>query len=681
MNEVIERTEDTTLRQPSVDSFSVFKDAVNAQIQKMLARPLFVVDVERDELWNTYLESFPPGTNPIYRERTEHDCSCCRHFIRDMGGVVALVDDEIKTIWDVDLPEGSRYAPVAAALANRVATHRIKDIFLHDSRNVGTDHNNEMIDGVVHTWQHFHCLLPNQLVVKRKDIATLKGRAREDKQVLKRSLTEISLESADIVSELIAQGSLYRGEEHAHIVQKFKEEKRAFDGCGYDKEAYCWLRSRVLGSTGRFRNTVIGTLLSDLSNGVDLEDAVRMFESKVAPASYKRPKALVTKRMVENAKAKIVELGLEDSLPRRHAVIDDVDVNDVLFVDRSVRTGMDVFDEIAAEHVNPNKLNKVQEITIDKFMTDVLPLSTGLELLFENRLEKNLMTLTSPVNTSAPPLFNWDSGFSWSYNGEVADSIRDRVAKAGGSVTGALRCSLSWCNTDDLDLHLKGPKRMCIYYGNKRHPSGGQLDVDMNVDNPVRDAVENITWARKRDIPEGAYKLIVNNYRKRERKDVGFEVEIEFEGEIHTFNYPREVTGNVTVAEFSYSKKDGVRITKSLPSSTSSREVWNLNTSQWQQVNFAMLSPNHWGDKAVGNKHWFFILDQCRNPDSVRGFYNEFLKPELTEHRKVFEVLGSKMRAGYSDDQLSGLGFSSTQTNHVFCRVKGAFDRVVKIIF
>ena len=83
----------------------------------------------------------------------------------------------------------------------------------------------------------------------------------------------------------------------------------------------------------------------------------------------------------------------------------------------------------------------------------------------------------------------------------------------------------------------------------------------------------------------------------------------------------------------------------------------------------------------TGNKHWFFILDGCLNPDAARGFYNEFLDEKLTEHRKVFEVLGSKMKVAESTEQLSGLGFSSTQKNSVLCKVTGSFTRTIKINF
>lgn len=64
---------------------------------------------------------------------------------------------------------------------------------------------------------------------------------------------------------------------------------------------------------------------------MDLDTAVKKYEQITAPANYKRPKAIFTKKMLEDAKKTITELGYMDSLKRRFANLNDITVNNVLF--------------------------------------------------------------------------------------------------------------------------------------------------------------------------------------------------------------------------------------------------------------------------------------------------------------------------------------------------------------
>ena len=73
-------------------SFINFRTKLQEQFSAMIngSTRLYTVDVDKDAMWNLYLDSFPAGTNEIYRVRREHDCSCCRQFVKQVGNVVAI---------------------------------------------------------------------------------------------------------------------------------------------------------------------------------------------------------------------------------------------------------------------------------------------------------------------------------------------------------------------------------------------------------------------------------------------------------------------------------------------------------------------------------------------------------------------------------------------------------------
>ncbi len=671
-----------------MSDFTIFRDKVNANFEAMKNDKLFEVDLGRDELSELYLDSFAPEDNKLFRERREHDCNCCLSFIRNIGSIVS-VDNKgnYKTIWDVK--DVGVFQPSADALAARVRGAKIKNIYTHFQKSVGNKKTRDMNEAELVEWDHLYVNLPSILVVT--DPGTMMSSTRANKDVLLRSLTELTLDSAETVLELIAQNSLYKGAEFKAIVTKFVTLKKQFDKVTQKRvDSWIWLKSLELGDASKIRNTAIGTLLTDLSEGRDLESAVGAFEAMVAPINYKRSSAVVTKSMINNATKKIEELGVMDSLPRRFAVQSDLTINNVLYADNSVKQSMNVMEELGAElndKLSVGHLNKVEDIGIDDFVKNILPTATKVELLVENSHTPNLMSLVAPVNADAPNILKWDNNFTWSYNGEVTDSIKERVKNAGGDVTGFIRASLAWHNGDDLDIYCIEPNGNRISFHEKTSNTSGRLDVDMNANSASNkvNPVENITWTNKNQILNGDYSVKVNNYAKRYNTDVGFVLEIEVGGKVFKYVNTSGLRTHQTIDVVTFNYTDGeitiVKSSKLCEGSEPSKNICDIDTEKFVTVNMVMNSPNHWDDQEIGNKHVFFILDKCKFEEPVRGFYNEFLRQDLNEHRKVFEVLSGKMVVEPSDDQLSGLGFSSTQRNSAFVRVTGKFNRIVKVNF
>lgn len=666
--------------------FRDFKKDVEAAFKAMIAENLFVVNVDKDLLWTAYLLSFD---DEVIRQ--EHNCNACKSFIRHYGKVVAIdpVTYEVKTFWDNVHTPG--YEKAAQEMAKLVKEAEICDVFIQDTNEFhGCDHNPQLLpDGTTRIWYHLYVDIPEQFKFNRRttqfaSAAAYRGDVRARAEVFARSLTELKLSVVEDVISLIEDNNLYRGAEFLKGLQSFRA---AMLNVPSDKKTnYCWLNFNS--PTAKIRNTAMGTLLIDLSEGKDLEQAVRAYERMMAPANYKRPTALITKRQIEQAQKKVEELGLTDALPRRHAHVEDISVNDVLFVNRDTRSRMKggMFDLLSESNtVNPKEFTKASEITMDDFITKVLPGAKNVEVLVENRHIPNFVTLTAPENPDSGHLFKWNNNFAWVYNGSVADSIKEKVKKAGGNVNGFMRCSLHWFNYDDLDLHVTEPDGNEIYFGDKRGSSGGTLDVDMNAgEGTSRDAVENIIWSNPSSLILGQYTVRVHNFTKRENIDFGFELDIEINGELHTFSYEKPVLDKdyVVVAYINVDKKNNITLTPILKegaTSVKSTNEWGIDTMKFQKVSCIMFSPNHWEGNAIGNKHLFLMIDGCKNPDPVRGFFNEYLRADLERnHRRVFEALGSKAKTEYSDEQLSGLGFSTTSRNDVIVKVD---NKSFKIIF
>lgn len=689
----------------------MFKDFVKA-IQKNLQQMskdssrLFTVNVDTEELYNLYLDSFPAGTNEIYRERREYDCSCCRHFIRDVGNVVSIKNGELHTIWGINPVSDDKYNVVAAALDAYVKQKAVLGVFLKKEKRIGTPENREMLPtGKINKYEHFFVDLPEICIFKECYGHTLEGdlsQFRDVRNVFKRSLDEISKEAVDTVLELIAQNSLYKGAEWKKQLTEFKNYQKEYGKLTDEqKELWIWEKSIAAGAViGKIRNHSIGTLLVNISEGMDLDLAVRKYEQIVAPVNYKRPKAIFTKKMLEDAKKTITELGYMDSLQRRFATLDDITVNNILFSNKDaakrITGAMDLFDEMEQDvAIDPKRFSKVEEISAEDFIKNVLPVAKELEVYLENKHIQNMVSLIAPEVADAKTMFKWNNGMSWAYTGNITDSdIKENVKAAGGSVTGIVRFSIQWNDKDgkdnsDLDAHCIEPKGGDHIYFNweKSRRTRGELDIDIT--QPVDQckasngvAVENITYPSKADMIPGTYKFFVNQFAYRGSQ--GFKAEIEVNGEIHSYEYNAPVRGNVDVAEVILDQSGNFKVVDKLPGNcaTISKDVWGIKTLQFTPVSVVCYSPNYWDEqKGIGHQHLFFMLKDCINPEEPNGYYNEFLKPELEQHRRVFEALGAKAHVKDVDDQLSGVGFSLTKRNDLIIKVKGATERVLKIKF
>lgn len=635
---------------------------------------LFVVDSDPHEIWDIYLNAFEDE----YKQ--SNNCNCCKGFIRRVGNVVSIKDGEIQTLWgDIDdVPK--EYQKSVKALDEYIKSKEIRDVFYQSFKTVGADSTLDAKRSVY--WNHFCVNVPYRFVKNKDLIPKLLSDIRDSKNVLERGLTEISEDAVDTVLDLINQNSLYRGLDYEFALTKFKKLKNGAKNAT-NLSNYVWSKIHKLPTAvSRIKNSSIGNLLLDISNGVDLDRAVASFESMVAPTNYKRPTALITSKQINETKKYLESAGLIKALERSQMSRNDLNVNNSLWVFRKQYKNEDAFDVLEKNVVaNPKSFNKIEEVTIQDFIEKVLPSAKKISVLLENKHFNNFVTLVKPEEGN---ILKWSNGVSWSYTGQLADSIKERVKLAGGDTDAFARVSLSWYNSDDLDLHVIEPSGERIYFSHKRSDvTDGYLDVDMNAYSIKNNPVENIRWKDGGLMAEGTYKIYVDKFRERSKNNLGCEIELELGGDVYNIEMSDSDIRVRKQITFNFSTKNGfkVNLPKGKESTYNSKEKWGVKSGTWVPLKALALSPNYWEGNGTGNKHFFFFLEGIKCDEKIRAFYNEMLSPDLDSHRKVMEHLGSVIEVKESEDELSGIGFSETLRNDLIVEVEGTFKRKLKIKF
>lgn len=692
---------------------------------------LFRSELTGQAIWEMYIGSFSKENNPVFRDpaSTSKNCNHCKNFIRRYGNIVAIDESlNITTMFDVEA--GEEYADTMKQLSAAIKASKITEVFFETFDELNklpyescSKSNSQFQLGVasnpkrytkeeaekfgvvkadeIREFNHLHMFLDREFVdATGASVEAIMGNYRDAKNVFQRAMEIISLDTLNLVRDLINQGSLLDGVTHLYKIEQIIPLKKEYDALPASKrDNYCWVASYKL-PFAKFKNELIGVLCTELAEGEELNKACQSWNKRVDPANYMKAKAPITKKQIEEARKFVEENGYEDSFNRRLATIDDIKVSEILHSnvgEGKIKT-VSMFDNVKSTSTRHkrNEFDGVEEVTIEKFMKDILPTCTSVEAFFKNSLDKNLVTLTTANLPDSKPIFKWDNNYSWTFNGNLAgkSEIKESVELKGGKIDGVLRFSVGWAEGDasdnsDLDAHAMEPNGTHIYFsggyrkdsGNKRTAYSGQLDVDITQPNAQgnKNVVENIAWSDIKKMKDGVYKLWVNQYANRGSK--GMKVEVEFNGEIYCYEYNRPVVNNVQIAEVTL--QDGEFSIKHLlpESSVSSKTVYGIDTNEFHKVDLICLSPNHWGSKPVGNKHYFFMLNGCKTPVSIRGFHNENLIPELAEHRKVFEVLGTTNMIAPAEKQLSGLGFNATVRDELIVRLQGTHKRVIKIKF
>ena len=361
---------------------------------------LFTTDCE-DALWEAYISAFPAES------RQHHNCHACRRFITQFGGLVTILPDgrQESVFWKEEDAEPDS-APAIAVLARIVRRARVTGVFQSPLATWGTP-----VTGV---WRHLGIAeVPAVLRYSGKALLAHQRAAelKENFGMVMRCLADFSREQLDAVVRLLESDAIYRAEKVIGPAKWLRDlHMRVAAVSGREAKSNVVWRA-VAGAPNGFchiRGGVLGTLLTDIADGLPFEEVARRFAEKMHPLQYQRPTAPPAEGAIQAAEKLVATLGVERSLERRFARADELRAVWLPRPEKAPENTGGVFGHLRGGSKGastPLELPK-RTMTWAKFKTTVLPTADRIEV--RAPLAGDFVAFTTAVHPDAPPILQWD---------------------------------------------------------------------------------------------------------------------------------------------------------------------------------------------------------------------------------------------------------------------------------
>ncbi len=395
-------TTGTSTSNGTPDEYDVFLATLRGRVTDVLNAERRVFTTDAEGLFPMYLHHLPMHLVLV------HNCYTCRRFLTTYGALVTIDANGRTTplLWNPDeVPD--LYRDSVKALARIVASSKVTGVFFSDAMTWGTP--------VTGPWTHMAVTPPKELVFGTdSSLRTAEGTSAEktqDYEMLHRGLAEFPHELCVKAHSLLTNGQLTRSEKHVGMAKWLVDLHAARDAAKGQpaKNNVVW-RATATAPAGfcHVRSGMIGTLLEDLASGMDFHVLQRRFNEKMDPLQYQRATAPLSEGNRAQAEKLIADLGVEKSLERRFAKIEDVTAiwkPDFLHIIKAggifghLKTG----DKVPATQV----LGPAVTMTWDKFLRTVIPDAVGIAYHVPH-YPKSYFGMVTAVHPDAPPILQWD---------------------------------------------------------------------------------------------------------------------------------------------------------------------------------------------------------------------------------------------------------------------------------
>jgi len=302
--------------------------------------------------------------------------------------------------------------PEYAAIARAVRSAKVTGVFLSSEQEWGKAKTG--------AWHHLYVAVPLEARFRATTIRTADQAAAEKLEefgIVRRALGEYTLPTLNEALRVLSSNSLYRSEKVLGPVQWLRDLADAMHKTGKAPARNILWRSVAAAPAGfcHPRSSMAGTLLDDIAAGKSFDDVSASFSRKMNPGQYQRPQAAPTAGGIAVAEKLVKELGIERSLLRRMATVEEIQAlwRPTPPAASESGTAGGVFSHIVAkgEKAPPTLKIPAQTMTWTKFASTVLPNATRIAASTPFG-KGSFCGITTAVNPEAPILFQWGHPFS-----------------------------------------------------------------------------------------------------------------------------------------------------------------------------------------------------------------------------------------------------------------------------
>lgn len=381
------------------DGYKEFESSVATAMAKFTTKRLFTTDANSVLGLSFYKHEFIAKI-PIARRR-HYDCHQCRWFVNKFGTLVHIREaGNIQTLWDLVSPPKFFQKSVDAMNA-RLRKASVTGAFVSSQLVLGTPVTGE--------WTHLAGRNTNPRTSLAKTPEQITAQYLEDFWMLSRGLDEFPAKVVDEAVRVLRADALSRGEKSLAAAEWLVKLHADIANYKPNRDNLIW-RAVASAPPGwcHVKTNMISTLLDDVVQGYDFDTISRRWAEKVHPLQYQRPQAAPKAGNIIAAVKLVDKLGIERSLERRYATLDEV--QGIWFsADKVKKQTAGVFSHITPKQESiPTKLQlPCKTMTLEK----AFPL-----LLSAKRIEltvsfgrSNFCALVTAAHMDSPPILQWDN--------------------------------------------------------------------------------------------------------------------------------------------------------------------------------------------------------------------------------------------------------------------------------